>query len=294
MKKIILIITLLWSFILSPKAIVKPTEEFYVNDYANILSNEVEEYIITHSKELAASTKAQIVVVTVPNLEGEDLETYANKLFNYFQIGDAKENNGLLLLLALEEREFRVEVGYGLEGVLTDGLTGRYQDEYIIPYLKDDNWNEGIKNGYAAFYKKICDYYQIATSESPIKVDDKEKKSDSEFALGIIVAISYGVLLGVLWENWRGKKKKTRKYHPFMFAFILNILMIIFVWLKIRVWLFTYLLFELQGFFGFWAVVHGGGHIRLGGGGFSSGGHSSFGGSGGGGRSGGGGSSRHF
>lgn len=292
MKKIILIITLLWSFILSPRAIVKPTEEFYVNDYANVLSSEVEEYIITHSKELAASTKAQIVVVTVPNLEGEDLETYANKLFNYFQIGDAKENNGLLLLLALDEREFRVEVGYGLEGVLTDGLTGRYQDEYIIPYLKDDNWNEGIKNGYTAFYKKICDYYQIATSESPIKVDDKEKKSDSEFALGILVAIGYGVLLGALWENCRSKRKKNRKYQPFMFAFILNILMIIFVWLNIRVWLFTYLLFELQGFFVFWAVVHGGGNIRLGGGGFSSGGHSSFG--GGGGRSGGGGSSRHF
>ena len=57
--------------------------------------------------------------------------------------------------MALEERQFRVEVGYGLEGILPDGKTGRFQDEYIIPYLKNNNWDEGIKNGYDAFYKEI-------------------------------------------------------------------------------------------------------------------------------------------
>ena len=84
MKKILIILLLLFVFLLEPKALVKPTKEFYVNDYANILSNETEEFIINHSQSLEAKTKAQIVVVTVLNLEGENLETYANKLFNEF------------------------------------------------------------------------------------------------------------------------------------------------------------------------------------------------------------------
>ena len=103
-------------------ALVEPTNEFYVNDYANILSEETENYILNNSVKLASATKAQIVVVTVKNLEGQDIETYATNLFRKFGIGDEKKNNGLLILLALEERDIRIEVGYGLEGIVTDGL----------------------------------------------------------------------------------------------------------------------------------------------------------------------------
>ena len=168
MKKSVIFNIILLISIDNALALVKPSEEFYVNDYADILNEETEDYIINHSKSLAQQTKAQIVVVTVKNLEGKDLESYATDLFRNFKIGDEKENNGLLLLLALEERQFRVEVGYGLEGVLTDGLTGRYQDDYIIPYLKENKWDEGIKNGYSAFYKKVCEYYNIDASDIEI------------------------------------------------------------------------------------------------------------------------------
>lgn len=141
-------------------AIVKPTTEFYVNDYANIISKEVEEHIISKNTELEANTGAQIVVVTVPNLEGRTLEEYSNELFREFGIGSKEQNSGLLLLLALEERQFRVEVGYGLEGILPDGKTGRIQDEYIIPYLKENNWNEGIKSGFDAYLNTINSEYE--------------------------------------------------------------------------------------------------------------------------------------
>ncbi len=145
-----LILFLLLS-ILNVNAIVSPTKEFYVNDYANILSSETEKYIIDKSSQLANVDGTQIVVVTVNNLDGDTIENYANTLFRNFGIGDKTKNNGLLLLLALEERQFRVEVGYGLEGILPDGKTGRFQDTYIIPYLKNNKWDEGIKNGYDAF-----------------------------------------------------------------------------------------------------------------------------------------------
>lgn len=153
--KYLILIFLFITFISSVKAIVSPTSNLYVNDYANILSNETEEYIMNKSVALNNVDGTQIVVVTVPNLEGYSIEDYATKLFRNFGIGDKDKNNGLLLLLALEERQFRVEVGYGLEGILPDGKTGRFQDDYIITYLKDDKFDEGVKNGYDAFYAEI-------------------------------------------------------------------------------------------------------------------------------------------
>ena len=153
------ILTLLFIFIVFPlnvNALVEPTEKFYVNDYANILSDEVENYIFDNSVKLYNETSAQIVVVTVKNLEGKDIESYATELFRHFGIGDKEKNNGLLLLLALDERKSRVEVGYGLEGILPDGKTGRIQDEYMIPYYKDNNFSEGMLNGYKAFFEVVA------------------------------------------------------------------------------------------------------------------------------------------
>lgn len=194
-KKIIVItlLNLLIMLLLIPYSLaVNPTRDFYVNDYAQILSNETEKHIIEKNVSLAAQTGAQIVVVTVPNLEGRDLESYATDLFRRFGIGDKKENNGLLLLLALEEREFRVEVGYGLEGILPDGKTGRMQDEYIIPYLKNNEWDKGVLNGFNAFLKEVCDYYQI---DSDVLVETPTQTIEVMLIMPIIITIVIFILL---------------------------------------------------------------------------------------------------
>ena len=145
----------------SSYSIVSQTRDFYVNDSANLLSDETEDYIINMNKTLEEQTGAQIVVVTVQNLEGQSLEEYATELFRDYGIGDKEKNNGVLLLCAYEERQFRIEVGYGLEGTLTDGKTGRIQDEYIIPYLKENNFNNGIRNGFNAVLKEVENEYGI-------------------------------------------------------------------------------------------------------------------------------------
>lgn len=193
--KYLILIFLFITFISSVKAIVSPTSNLYVNDYANILSNETEEYIMNKSVALNNVDGTQIVVVTVPNLEGYSIEDYATKLFRNFGIGDKDKNNGLLLLLALEERQFRVEVGYGLEGILPDGKTGRFQDDYIITYLKDDKFDEGVKNGYDAFYAEIVKLnnldleYNEATSIS---------SSDSTETIISIVIVLIGIICGAI------------------------------------------------------------------------------------------------
>ena len=185
-------------------ALVSPTEAFYVNDYANILNAETERYITNINKQLNYQTGAQIVVVTVKNLEGDSLEEYATKLFRKFGIGDETKNNGLLLLLALEERQFRVEVGYGLEGILPDAKTGRMQDEYIIPYLKQNDWNNGIRNGFNAFLKVLTEEYNVdVDGESPEPI---EKSINSDYItfgfMGLpVISVIVGAILRIIKKS---------------------------------------------------------------------------------------------
>ena len=176
------------------KAVVNPKQEFYVNDYANILSSETEKYIIEKNIILEKKSGVQIVVVTVPSLEGNSLEEYATTLFRSFGIGDKNKNNGILMLLALEEREFRIEVGYGLEGVLPDAKTGRIQDEYIIPYLKNNNWNDGIKNGFNAILSEVTKEYNLNMDvDEIVKFDDKNTEYSAYF-----VCFCFSVIAGYI------------------------------------------------------------------------------------------------
>lgn len=83
---------------------------------------------------------------------------------NYLEvigIGDKNKNNGILFLISTGERKVRIEVGYGLEGRITDGKTGRILDNYVIPYLKKDDWNNGIKNGFNAILDEVSKEYDI-------------------------------------------------------------------------------------------------------------------------------------
>lgn len=201
---IIFFIILLTTYV---SAVVNPTKEFYVNDYAGLLNEETKNYIINTNRSLNSKCGAQIVVVTVPSLEGKSLEEYATETFRKFGIGSKEKNNGLLLLLALEERQFRVEVGYGLEGFLPDAKTGRIQDEYIIPYLKEDNWNEGIKNGFSAFLNIIAKEYNVEIDNMQEAVNAKNNK-DTFFSVSANTVFS-GIVIGGILGRINKNRNKT-------------------------------------------------------------------------------------
>ena len=97
----------------------------YVDDRANVLSPEIETKLNLEFKTLNDSGKAQGLLVTIKSLENYDVATYANNLFRKVGVGDKKLNNGFLILLAIDDRKDKIEVGYGLEGTLTDLRTGR-------------------------------------------------------------------------------------------------------------------------------------------------------------------------
>ena len=296
MKKILsIVISIIILSIPNVKAL-EPTYEFYVNDYANILSEETEKYIVDNSAKLDDATGAQIVVVTVPNLGGESLETYSTDLFRHFGIGDKDKNNGLLILVALEERKCRVEVGYGLEGVLPDAKTGRFQDEYMIPYFKNNNFDEGILNGYKAFYKEIAQEFKYETEISPVS---QSYEDDDELTLGAYLLIGKVIYTFIVF----GMSLETKKKKIINFI-VLEIITIIITCISFAYAGTDALYLLLAGtFFNIIAVLVDGGSSSGGGyyGGYSShsgggfsGGHSGGGGSSGGGSSGGGGSSRSF
>lgn len=193
---IILSVTLFSNFVKAD--VVSPTNEFYVNDYANVLSETTKTHIMNMNVELEKKTGAQVVVVTIDTLNGQSIETYATKLFREFGIGDKKKNNGLLLLLVVNDRESRIEVGYGLEGALPDGKTGRIQDEYMIPYYKENHWDDGIKNGFDACLSVIQDEYDIKLEglnylevSEEIELDEETISFIIELIIFIIIFIIY-------------------------------------------------------------------------------------------------------
>jgi uncharacterized protein len=118
-----------------------------INDFAGVLDPAAEQEMDTLLATLENDTASEVAVVTVDSLDQIPVEEYANKLFNEWGIGQRGKDNGVLVLVAPSVREMRIEVGYGLEGVLPDGLTGSIIREQFVPAFRDGNYQSGIVSG---------------------------------------------------------------------------------------------------------------------------------------------------
>jgi uncharacterized protein len=118
-----------------------------VVDQADVMTTESRSDVEAKSKALEDKSGIQLVVATVQSLQGSDIETYANELFRFWKLGQAQKNNGVLLLVAPTEHKVRIEVGYGLEGTLTDALASVVISGAIIPRFKTNDFAGGIVRG---------------------------------------------------------------------------------------------------------------------------------------------------
>jgi uncharacterized protein len=116
-------------------------------DQANIIPLDTRSAIEPKLKDLEDKSGIQFVVATVTSLEGQEIEPYANQLFRTWKLGDKAKNNGVLLLVAPNERRVRIEVGYGLEGTLTDALSKIIISNAIAPRFKAGDYGGGIARG---------------------------------------------------------------------------------------------------------------------------------------------------
>lgn len=154
-----------------PQVPPAPTNSIYIQDYAGVVSPETKSRINSLGSQLAAKTKAQIVVVTTKTLEGAALEEYSLEVLRQWGIGDKTLNNGVLILVAVNDKQSRIEVGYGLEGALPDAKTGRIQDNYMIPYFQKGEYDKGILNGYLTVATEVAKEYklELRTDAKPVQ-----------------------------------------------------------------------------------------------------------------------------
>jgi uncharacterized protein len=142
----------------------------YVNDFANVIPQDFETRITALAEEVDQKAGAQLAVAVLQTTGDEDYQTYANKLFERWRIGRAGEDNGLLVLVVMDERKVWTEVGYGLEGALPDGYVGQVYRDVLKPYFGRGSFGEGLYVALMMYSQKIGEEYGVEiTGTEPLE-----------------------------------------------------------------------------------------------------------------------------
>ena len=153
MKKYMLqILVLLWAISIFPISSVLaqqgghrfPQPTGAVNDFAGVIPAEYRQSMEVLAGEVLRKTGVALVVATFPDIGDNSPEDFVNRLYQAWGIGKKGEDKGVLIFVAVKERKFRIETGYGVEGVLPDGLVGEIRDRYAIPYLRQGDYGQGL------------------------------------------------------------------------------------------------------------------------------------------------------
>ena len=175
----------------------KPTGR--VNDFAGIIDAATEADLDRKIDLLEQKTTSEIAVVTVKSLEQMAVETYAFRLFKEWGIGQAKQDNGVLVLVAPEERKMRIEVGYGLEGVLPDGLAGEVIRQQFTPKFEANDYSGGIKDGVTRLVE-IVEKHEVLSADEIERVNSGRSRMSIPARIGVMsffgvfVAIGFGMV----------------------------------------------------------------------------------------------------
>jgi uncharacterized protein len=171
--------------------IAKPNPPTLVTDMAGVLTPEQKQALENKLVAIDDSSSNQIAVVIIPSLDGYPKEEYATKLFRDWGIG-GKKNNGILLLVAINDREIKIEVGYGLEGAIPDITAINIIDNFIKPAFRAGNYYEGIDQATDNIAKAAVGEYKVA----------KVKKSKSKGSGGLFLIIL--IIIFVILRSGRG------------------------------------------------------------------------------------------
>jgi uncharacterized protein len=199
----ILLLLILVSFAppISAAVRVPPQPPNYVVDLAGIIDSNAEASLNSYLKELELKTSAQIIVLTITSLDGESIEDFSiNLAHDQWKLGQEGKDNGLLLLVSMQDRKYRFEVGYGLEGILPDSLVGSIGRQYLVPYFKKGDFSTGILTSTLAVINIIATDANVTLGDLPrmeVRRDYRTVKAKELspmgklFSLLFIVAMSY-------------------------------------------------------------------------------------------------------
>lgn len=201
-----------------------PQPDGYVVDSANIIDVSVEDYLEALIKALDQKTTAQIGVATVLSAKPTNIDSYATELFERWKIGQASKDNGVLLVIAKNDRNMRIEVGYGLEGELTDIEAKHILDDVIAPRFKANDFNTGVADGVKAIIDEIGAGYGIKAGDlgvAPVDTmqpipEDATKFTWKEYLAvgGLAVFLLLIIILSLFTKTGRRNLRKGRYRAP--------------------------------------------------------------------------------
>ncbi len=183
----------------------KPEFQTSVYDYISLLSiserKALEEKLIRYSD----TTSTQIVVATISSTEGENILYLGAQWAHAWGIGQEKEDNGVFILLAKEDRKIAINTGYGVEHLLTDAMSRRIIERDIIPFFKRDDYYGGLNRGVDAIFEVLQGEYQ----------GNRKREGSSSFPAGVIVFLLFIfiVFLIAIWRKRGGGPPSGRRYH---------------------------------------------------------------------------------
>ena len=146
---------------LAATRVVKPGDDFYYLDTADVLSEATEGEIYFSNVRLYEACGAQIVVAALDSIGSADIYDYASEMFDSWGIGSSKENNGLLLLMAVKEGQYYVLPGFGIEGIFSASVLKQMYDDYLQTDFAAGRYDAGARKFFEAAFEKIADYYNL-------------------------------------------------------------------------------------------------------------------------------------
>lgn len=186
-----------------------PTSRFFVNDFADVIDSVAEDEIYSRAVSLQKKTTAQTVVVTVSTLDGQEPSDYALKLGREWGVGNKNDDNGIVILLAKEERQIYIAVGYGLEGALPDSKTGRIIDNYGLEYLKSDDFSTGLLEISKAIINEVYIEYGEEPEHGYTPIDEiSGGETLSEYSGKVAASWFLLIVLVVLYIMLFGRRRR--------------------------------------------------------------------------------------
>jgi uncharacterized protein len=187
-------------------ALEVPSLSGRVVDEAGIISQEGRSALEDYFRRIEDATGAQIAVLTVPSLEGEVLEDYSIRVVEEWQLGQGDEDNGVLLLIAMEEKKIRIEVGYGLEGRLTDATSGQIIRDQLQPYFRAGKYTAGVLNASQAIGTVVAEDAEVANLGAAGAAAPTERSSRSS-ARGIPLNLGLFAFIFFIGAMGRGRRR---------------------------------------------------------------------------------------
>lgn len=179
----------------------------YIYDGAKMISAEDKARMTMFFTELQSKTTAQIAVVTVATTQPEPIEMYAVELFKRWGIGQKGKDNGVLFVIARDDRQLRIEVGYGLEGALPDSISKNIIDNIVVPEFKKSNFSVGIFRGASAIVSLVAKEYNVAVTGEENQILDRVGSSSGDSELSWLFLLILFIL--ILFINSSGPRNRS-------------------------------------------------------------------------------------